>query len=125
MDNSLNVCINRQPAGELFRDENNYVFRYQTDEHQSSEASLNNAVSLTMPPRKRDHSHSQLFPIFEMHLPESYLLALIQRHFGKLQHEKGQTQDDLSLLQLLAPGIRGRLNYDAAVQRINYSRWRA
>lgn len=113
MDNSLNVCINQQPAGELFRDENNYVFRYQTDEHQSSEASLNNAVSLTMPPRKRDYSHSQLFPIFEMHLPEGYLLALIQRHFGKLQHEKGQTQDDLSLLQLLAPGIRGRLNYDA------------
>lgn len=114
MDSSLNVCINQQPAGELFRDENNYVFRYQTDKHQNSEASLNNSVSLTMPHRKRDYSHSQLFPIFEMHLPEGYLLALIQRHFSKLQHEKGQTQDDLSLLQLLAPGIRGRLSYDAS-----------
>lgn len=100
-ENELRVLVNGQPVGELLQ-EQQFVFRYHS--HVLSE----NFVSLTMPVRVRSYQHEHLLPIFEMHLPEGYLLAVLKRHFTKLTGS-----GDLSLLHLLAPSIRGRLSYES------------
>lgn len=100
-NDSLQVLANNERAGELLK-EHAYVFRYQTRADQDS------FVSLTMPVRASTYQHSDIFPIFEMHLPEGYLLSVINRQFSKLIGN-----DDLSLLKLLSPAIRGRLTYKA------------
>lgn len=102
----LTVSVGAQMAGHLVQEENLYVFRY------ASDARAHDFVSLTMPVRVRDYTHASLLPIFEMHLPEGYLLALLQRHFAKLT----QT-DDFGILQLLAPAVRGRVHYPHEQQR--------
>lgn len=99
-DNPLSVWVAGQAAGELFSEQDKFVFRYTPD------ATVQSFVSLTMPVRSRDYSHSALPPLFEMHLPEGYLLSVLQRHFAKLSGA-----DDLSLLKLLAPSVRGRIHY--------------
>ncbi|WP_404418483.1 type II toxin-antitoxin system HipA family toxin [Marinospirillum sp.] len=95
----LDVRVAGRPAGQLFREDGQRIFIYQSEDPADF-------VSLTMPVRKRDYVHPCLHPVFEMHLPEGYLLAVIKRHFSKLV-----TTDDLGILELLAPGIRGRLHY--------------
>ncbi len=101
MADSLHVQVNGKPAGTLFREQERFVFRY-------SENTINDSfVSLTMPVRVRDYSHIQLHPIFEMNLPEGYLLALIKKQFAKLT-----ATDDMGILKLLAGSVRGRLHYE-------------
>ncbi|MGO3229017.1 MAG: type II toxin-antitoxin system HipA family toxin [Oceanisphaera sp.] len=100
----LSVKVARNAAGELFNEHNEFIFRYDSD------AAPQNFVSLTMPVRSKDYSHSALPPLFEMHLPEGYLLSVLQRHFAKLNGA-----DDLSLLKLLAPSVRGRVHYQANI----------
>src|SRR5690554_2775993 len=97
---SLRVLANQRLAGQLLKEQQRYVFQY------NQEAATSDLVSLTMPVRTRSYEHQQLLPIFDMHLPEGYLLAVIQRHFSKIIGN-----DDLSILNLLAPYIRGRLQY--------------
>lgn len=60
----LSVKVARNAAGELFNEHNEFIFRYDSD------AAQQNFVSLTMPVRSKDYSHSALPPLFEMHLPE-------------------------------------------------------
>ncbi|MBK5970278.1 MULTISPECIES: type II toxin-antitoxin system HipA family toxin [Thiorhodovibrio] len=87
-----------QPTGELLQvAEGECVFNYKT---QASTA----FVSLTMPVRAKSYAHRRLLPVFEMHLPEGYLLAVIKKHFGKLG-----ISDDFALLSLLAPSLKGRV----------------
>lgn len=100
MPSKLKVLIQQKAAGCLLQEEGNYIFSYDKD------IQLEQFVSLTMPVRARDSIHSQLHPIFQMHLPEGYLLALLKRHFAKLT-----SSDDFGLLKLMAKGIRGRLHY--------------
>lgn len=102
MADSLHVQVNRKPAGTLFREQERFVFRYA--ENTSNEA----FVSLTMPVRVSDYTHTQLHPIFEMNLPEGYLLAVIKKQFAKLT-----ATDDMGILKLLAGSVRGRLHYQA------------
>jgi serine/threonine-protein kinase HipA len=97
MANALNVFVQNQPVGELFLEGGKTVFRYH------SGVNTEQFVSLTMPVRGRDYVHDHLFPLFEMHLPEGYLLSVIKRHFSKLV-----TTDDFGLLKLLAPSVEGR-----------------
>lgn len=99
-DSRLAVCVNQQTVGELFEEGDSYFFRY------GKAVPQGNFISLTMPVRKHDYQHSQLHPVFEMHLPEGYLLSVIKRHFTKLV-----PTDDLGLLRLLAGNVRGRLHY--------------
>lgn len=94
------VAVGHKSIGQLMQEDGLCIFRY------NSAAVQEDFVSLTMPVRTRDYTHSRLLPIFEMHLPEGYLLALLQRHFAKLT----QT-DDFGVLHLLAPAVRGRLHY--------------
>lgn len=103
MSDELDVHVHRRPAGKLFRESGEYVFGY------SGEVRTDAFVSLTMPVRKKDYAHPQLHPVFEMHLPEGYLLAVIKKQFAKLTDT-----DDFGLLRLLAPNIRGRIEYNPA-----------
>jgi len=102
MDKSLTICVNGNQVGILFREGGDFVCRYDPNIRAES------FVSLTMPVRARDYVHDQLHPIFEMHLPEGYLLSVIKRHFTKLV-----STDDLGILSLLSPSIRGRVHYSS------------
>ena len=100
MGNELNVCVEGRPTGNLFQETDELVFRY-------NEAALpDQFVSLTMPVRRKDYSHPHLHPVFEMHLPEGYLLSIIKKQFAKITET-----DDFGLLRLLAPNVRGRVEY--------------
>ena len=101
MSDELDVHVHQRPAGRLFRESGEYVFSY------SGQARPDAFVSLTMPVRKKDYPHPQLHPVFEMHLPEGYLLAVIKKQFAKLTDT-----DDFGLLRLLAPNIRGRIEFN-------------
>lgn len=99
MNDKLSVWVANQKVGELYREQNEIVFRYTTEDE-------TRFVSLTMPVRAKSYALSYLMPIFEMHLPEGYLLSVIKKHFSKLA-----TTDDFGLLSILAPSISGRVHY--------------
>lgn len=103
MSDELDVCVGGQAAGILVREDQQLVFSYQPD------ANPDQFVSLTMPVRFRDYVHPQLHPVFEMHLPEGYLLSVLKKQFAKLTDT-----DDFGLLRLLAPSIRGRVHFGVA-----------
>ncbi|KAF3981050.1 MAG: type II toxin-antitoxin system HipA family toxin [Methylococcales symbiont of Hymedesmia sp. n. MRB-2018] len=107
MNLPLSVNVNHTLAGVLVKDgnTNDIVFNYRmasdTDDY----------VSLTMPVRAKSYAgeFGKLPPIFEMHLPEGYLLAIIKKHFAKIT-----PTDDFGLLKLLSKNIQGRVSYDNA-----------
>ncbi len=105
MSSELNVCVESQQTGKLFEEKEEVVFRY------DGTVLPDQFVSLTMPVRRRDYIHRQLHPIFEMHLPEGYLLSIIKKQFAKITET-----DDFGLLKLLAPNIRGRVEYTGESQ---------
>ena len=102
MTEALNVYVHEQLVGHLTKEQGEYIFQY------VSQAEPEAFVSLTMPARRKGYVLPSLHPIFEMHLPEGYLLALIKKQFAKLTGT-----DDFGLLRLLAPSIRGRVHYDS------------
>ncbi|WP_100639396.1 type II toxin-antitoxin system HipA family toxin [Marinobacter salexigens] len=108
MNSELNVCVDGHQTGKLFKETADIVFSY--DDNSPPE----HFVSLTMPVRRREYSHRYLHPIFEMHLPEGYLLSTIKKQFAKITDT-----DDLGLLKLLAPSIRGRIEYNRQDQSEN------
>jgi serine/threonine-protein kinase HipA len=61
-----------------------------------------------MPVRDKSYVNPELHPIFEMHLPEGYLLSIIKKHFAKITDT-----DDFGLLTLLSASIRGRVQYES------------
>lgn len=101
----LDVKVQDHQAGSLVRESGEFVFNYVSQ--QSSDF-----VSLTMPVRTKSYVHPLLHPIFEMHLPEGYLLSVIKKQFSKLTET-----DDFGLLRLLSPSIRGRVHYQGAFQK--------
>ena len=101
--NKLGVWVNSKPSGTLSREQGEYLFNY-------SSRSVNDAVSLTMPVRPKSYAAESLFPIFEMHLPEGYLLAVIKKHFSKLT-----ATDDFGLLNVLSDKVSGYLAYAETV----------
>ena len=96
----LQVCVNESAVGELYREGSDFIFRY------AKGAQPEHFVSLTMPVRVRDYVHNRLHPVFEMHLPEGYLLSVIKKHFTKLV-----STDDFGILSLLSGSVRGRVSY--------------
>ncbi|OHY79586.1 type II toxin-antitoxin system HipA family toxin [Marinobacter sp. AC-23] len=100
MSDELGVHVGTRNAGKVFQETKEFVFRYYET------ALPDQFVSLTMPVRKKDYNHPRLHPIFEMHLPEGYLLSIIKKQFTKITDT-----DDFGLLKLLAPNIRGRVEY--------------
>lgn len=55
-----------------------YLFRYQDD------ASARAAISLLMPVRLDDYRRRELHPIFQMNLPEGYVLEQLRNRLAKL-----------------------------------------
>jgi len=98
MLNTLDVFVNKKFSGELFYEEGSYIFSYTNND--------TDFVSLTMPVRSKQYVNNKLHPLFEMHLPEGYLLSIIKKHFSKVVKT-----DDFGLLKLMAPSINGRISY--------------
>lgn len=109
MNASLKVLVNQKPSGVLIKESGEFVFQYQQP---AAEA----FISLTMPVRAKNYTLSHLMPIFEMHLPEGYLLSVIKKHFAKIT-----ATDDFGLLNILAPSVRGRLTYQGDQQKSSSS----
>ncbi|WP_052435312.1 type II toxin-antitoxin system HipA family toxin [Sulfurospirillum cavolei] len=101
MKNSLHVKVSNEKAGTILLENNEYIFDYTTDNQDAF-------VSLSMPVRTKSYANPKLHPIFEMHLPEGYLLSIIKKHFSKITKT-----DDFGLLRLMAHSIKGRLTYEA------------
>lgn len=99
MDN-LSVKIDLKKVGNLLCENQEFIFSY-TNENKDD------FISLTMPNRQKPYIHNALHPIFEMHLPEGYLLSIIKKHFSKLVKT-----DDFGLLKIMSSSIKGRLSYE-------------
>lgn len=101
MRDNLLVKTNNHLAGKLSFEQSEYIFSYTSENR-------DDFISLTMPLREKSYAHAKLHPIFEMHLPEGYLLSIIKKHFAKLVKT-----DDFGLLKLMAPSIYGRVTYES------------
>lgn len=99
MDN-LFVKVDSKNIGKLLKEDKEFIFSY-TDEYKDD------FISLTMPNRQKPYIHNTLHPIFEMHLPEGYLLSIIKKHFSKLVKT-----DDFGLLKIMSSSIKGRVSYE-------------
>lgn len=100
MNDFLTVKVDSKTSGILSFEENEYVFSYKSEDKKDF-------ISLTMPVRAKSWNSKDLHPIFEMHLPEGYLLSIIKKHFSKFTKT-----DDFGLLKLMSPSIKGRVSYE-------------
>lgn len=100
MSDFLTVKVDSKTSGILSFEENEYIFSYKTEDKKDF-------ISLTMPIRAKSWNSKALHPLFEMHLPEGYLLSIIKKHFSKLTKT-----DDFGLLKLMSPSIKGRVSYE-------------
>jgi serine/threonine-protein kinase HipA len=96
----MKVIVNTTQAGTLTEENGEYVFTYSASRN-------DDFISLTMPVRAKSYLNDQLHPIFEMHLPEGYLLSIIKKHFAKLVRS-----DDFGLLSIMAPNVKARVHFD-------------
>ena len=78
MKTRLRVATPAGESGGLVAQEGDYLFRYQHD------ASAQAAVSLLMPVRLDDYRYRELHPIFQMNLPEGYVLEQLRNRLAKL-----------------------------------------
>lgn len=100
MKDSLHVKVFNEKVGSILLENSEYIFDYTTNTQDAF-------VSLSMPVRTKSYVNPKLHPVFEMHLPEGYLLSIIKKHFSKITKT-----DDFGLLQLMAQSIKGRLTYE-------------
>ena len=100
--NSLTVWIDDLLSGALAQEaKRKYVFGY--------EKKIEEAVSLTMPVRLESWVSPELHPIFQMNLPEGYLLGAIRRAISKIMRD-----DDLSLLHVTGGNQIGRNRFTSS-----------
>ena len=71
MNDFLTVKVDSKISGVLSFEENEYIFSYKTEDKKDF-------ISLTMPVRTKSWNSKNLHPLFEMHLPEGYLLSIIK-----------------------------------------------
>jgi len=107
MDN-LNIEVEKRDSGVLVFENHEYIYSYSSE-------NKNDFISLTMPVRQKDYIHTKLQPIFEMHLPEGYLLSIIKKHFSKFTKT-----DDYGLLKLIAPSVHARVTYKSVEPKSDY-----
>jgi len=99
MKNDLDIYVTKNLSGKLTKEDKEYIFDY-------TSSNKDNYISLTMPVRVKNYLNNTLHPIFEMHLPEGYLLSIIKKHFSKIAKT-----DDFGLLQIMSSNIKARVNY--------------
>ena len=73
----LRVSTPQGDAGELTQEQGKFLFGY-------GAAAAEAAVSLTMPVRKAQYAYAALHPIFQMNLPEGFLLEELQNRLAKI-----------------------------------------
>jgi serine/threonine-protein kinase HipA len=95
----LNIKVNDKFIGNVLLENGEYIFKYDSE-------NFEDFISLIMPVRNKDYVHNKLHPIFEMHLPEGYLLSIIKKHFSKIVKT-----DDFGLLKVMSPSIKGRISF--------------
>lgn len=95
----LEVFVNKDTVGSLVYENDEYIYNYTSQ-------NKNDYISLTMPVRSKNYVNKSLHPLFEMHLPEGYLLSIIKKHFSKIEKT-----DDFGLLKLISSSIKGRVSY--------------
>ncbi|AOE87523.1 type II toxin-antitoxin system HipA family toxin [Pseudomonas sp. TCU-HL1] len=86
---TLKVRTPEGDSGRILRSGEDYLFRYPDD------AVSNVAVSLLMPVRAEEYRRRELHPIFQMNLPEGYVLEQLRNRLAKIA-----TVDPLLLLAL-------------------------
>lgn len=101
-DDKLKVYINKTHSGNLFFEDEKYVFNYLEK--------AKDIVSLTMPIRNASWDSKKLHPIFQMNMPEGALKDAIRNHFSKIQ-----TMDDINMLKLIGPYMLGRVKFEKIV----------
>lgn len=108
MQDSLAVNVLQKTIGTLSEENDKFIFSYLDKDV--------DFLSLTMPARNEQYLNNKLHPIFEMHLPEGYLLSIIKKHFSKLTKT-----DDFGLLKLMSSNINGRITYNTKTPKKNSS----
>ena len=107
-ENKLNILVNQDKVGSLDYENGEYIFSYQSKKNKDF-------ISLSMPIRTKDYiNQNSLPPIFEMHLPEGYLLSIYKKHFSKIIK-----MDDFGLLKLISPSIYGRITYQNNLNQVS------
>ncbi|MBD8495575.1 type II toxin-antitoxin system HipA family toxin [Pseudomonas syringae] len=75
---TLKVATPQGHSGKVFAGrDGHYVFRYGDEAHQQA------AISLLMPVRADEYRHRELLPIFQMNLPEGYVLEQLRNRLAK------------------------------------------
>ncbi|SDS05664.1 serine/threonine-protein kinase HipA [Pseudomonas sp. Z003-0.4C(8344-21)] len=74
---SLHITTPEGNSGKLFSDAEDYTFRYHED------ASPQMAISLLMPVRHDEFRRRELHPVFQMNLPEGYVLEQLRNRLAK------------------------------------------
>ena len=75
---SLKVSTPQGPSGRIISGVEDYLFRY------DAEASAQASVSLLMPVRAEEYRSRGLHPIFQMNLPEGYVLEQLRNRLAKI-----------------------------------------
>lgn len=74
----LQVATPEGDSGKILTSAGDYLFRYHED------AQLRAAISLLMPVRLDEYRHRELHPIFQMNLPEGYVLEQLRNRLAKV-----------------------------------------
>lgn len=77
MSAPLQVSTPTGDSGRIFTSADDYIFRY------ADEASARSAISLLMPVRMDEYRRRELHPIFQMNLPEGYVLEQLRNRLAK------------------------------------------
>lgn len=78
MPASLQVATPQGESGKILSTDGDYRFRYHDECHSRA------AISLLMPTRFEDYRHRELHPIFQMNLPEGYVLEQLRNRLAKI-----------------------------------------
>lgn len=78
MTTLLNVTTPQGESGKILSGGPDYLFRYREDAKPSA------AISLLMPVRLEEYRHRELHPIFQMNLPEGYVLEQLRNRLAKV-----------------------------------------
>ncbi len=75
---TLHVRTPQGDSGSVLLSADDYLFRY------SDSAKAQSAVSLSMPVRTQEYRRRELHPIFQMNLPEGYVLEQLRNRLAKM-----------------------------------------
>ena len=80
MSTVLQVATPEGESGKAFSSGGDYLFRYDDD------AKARAAISLLMPRRVDEYRQRELHPVFQMNLPEGYVLEQLRNRLAKVTH---------------------------------------